>query len=79
MTTLEFTLETLKELRLEYKVVENTLFIYPNSSRMMELLPGTWEEDPETGKIYLSCDIGKEKVITPKYLAGLLSWIAKEI
>lgn len=45
----------------------------------MELLPGTWEDDPETGKIYLSCDIGKEKVITPKYLAGLLSWIAKEI
>ena len=74
MTILEFTKETLDELKIKYHIEGNTLIIQPTSSPMLEMLPGNWIEDEETGEISLHCSIDSGDLMTPKYLAGLIRY-----
>ena len=74
MTALEFTKETLDELKIKYHIEDNTLIIHPTSSPMLEMLPGNWIQDEETGAIFLHCSIDSGDLMTPKYLAGLIRY-----
>lgn len=73
MTALEFTTSVLKELKIKYLIQGDTLTIYPTSSPMMELLPGDWVDIEETGETVLVCSANGGNLITPKYVAGIIS------